>query len=82
MGLLAEPRSHLRMKASGLNAPTSDAETAVILLASRVLNFLRGPNEPVYNVPTPWSAPDPNADVTPERRAELREQLQRRSAFH
>lgn len=69
------------MKAAGMNAPTSDAETAVILLASRVVNFLRGEKDPVVKLPTPWSAPDPNADVTPERRSELREQLRRRSAF-
>jgi hypothetical protein len=69
------------MKLHGLTQPASDADIATVLLASRVVNFLRGENDPAIELPTPWEKRDPNADVTPERRAELTAQLKRRSAF-
>jgi hypothetical protein len=45
------------------------------------MNGHKKDSAPTIELPRPWSVPDPNADVTPERRAELKAQLQRRSAF-
>lgn len=71
------------MKQRGLDHAATHADEAVIVHATGYLNVHRDVKkrrEP-YTLPGPWPVYDPNADVTPERRAELREQLERRSAF-
>lgn len=57
------------------------ADLAQMLTAQRLINLYRPENSPAFKFPIPWEKQDPNADVTPERRAELEAQLERRSAF-
>lgn len=81
--LLKETGSHVAGEVAGLNRPASWADMAMIVLAEGYLNAHRDPKKQ----PKPvtlfelWEKRDPNADVTPQRRAELVEQLERRSAF-
>lgn len=81
--LLKETGSHVVAEITGLSRPASWADMAVITLAETYLNAHRDPKK----VPKPitlfelWEKKDPNADVTPERRRELEQQLERRSAF-
>lgn len=81
--LLKETGSHVVAELSGLARPMSWADMAMVVLAEAYLNAHRDPKKQ----PKPvtlfelWEKRDPNADVTAERRAELEEQLERRSAF-
>lgn len=81
--ILKETGSHLVAELAGMSRPLSWADLAVITLTEVYLNAHRDPKKQ----PTPvqlfelWEKRDPNSDVTPERRAELEEQLERRSAF-
>ena len=83
VGLLKETGSHVVAELSGLRRPMSWADLAMITLAEAYLNGHRDEKKS----PRPiqlfdlWEKSDPNADVTPERRRELEEQLERRSAF-
>lgn len=83
VGLLKETGSHLVAELSGLNRPMSWADLAAIVHAEGFLNA----NRDAKKNPKPvtlfelWQKRDPHADVTPERRRELEEQLERRSAF-
>ena len=80
---MKETGSHIVAELSGMSRPLSWSEIALITHAEGYLNANRDPKRQ----PTPiqlfeiWEKKDPNADVTPERRAELTKQLERRSAF-
>ncbi|MFI8593727.1 hypothetical protein ACIGCK_04765 [Microbacterium sp. NPDC078428] len=67
----------------GQDRAASQADVAAIIHAEAFMNVHRDPKKrrDPFTLPGPWSTKDPNADVTPERRAELEEQLGRRSAF-
>jgi hypothetical protein len=65
----------------GLSETASLADLAAIRHAEWYMNVHKKDSTPEIELPRPWVVPDPNADVTPERRAELKAQLQRRSAF-
>ncbi len=58
--------------------PATMAEIIATLHAQGFLNYHRGKNDQPIRLPFPF--PDPDA-VTPEERAALEQQLQRRSAF-
>lgn len=81
--LMRETGSHIVADLTGLHRPMSWADIAMVTLAEAYLNAHRD----VKKHPKPvqlfevWVKQDPNADVTPERRRELEEQLERRSAF-
>ncbi len=83
IGVLKETGSHVVAEIVGLNRPLSWADQSMVVLTEAYLNGHRDPKK----VPKPitlfemWEKKDPNADVTPERRRELEEQLERRSAF-
>jgi len=79
--LRKESGSHTHMRIHGFTETTALSQFTDMLLAQRILNYLRPENTPAIELPIPMERADPNADVTPERRAELRAQLQRRSAF-
>jgi hypothetical protein len=83
VGLLKETGSHVVAEIVGLTRPLSWADMAVITLAEAYLNSHRDPkkNPKPFTLFEMWEKQDPNADVTPERRRELEEQLERRSAF-
>ncbi|WP_344820233.1 hypothetical protein [Microbacterium soli] len=80
---MKETGSHLVMELSGLTRALSWADMAMVVLAESYLNA----NRDQKKHPKPvtlfemWEKRDTNADVTPERRAELEAQLERRSAF-
>lgn len=76
-----ESGSHLHMGRHGLSETASLADIATITHAEWYMNGHKKDGAPTIELPRPWSVPDPNADVTPARRAELKAQLQRRSAF-
>jgi hypothetical protein len=81
--LLRETGSHLYATTVGMQLAGSQAELATIWHAQGWLNYHRDRKkhrEP-FELPHPVGKSDPNADVTPEMRAELREQLMKRSAF-
>jgi hypothetical protein len=81
--LMKETGSHLVAELSGMTRPLSWADLSVITLTEAYLNSHRDPKKqprPVQLFDL-WAKQDPNADVTPERRRELHEQLERRSAF-
>lgn len=81
--LLKETGSHLVAELAGMTRPLSWADLSVITLTEAYLNAHRDPKKqpkPVQLFDL-WEKQDPNADVTPERRRELEEQLERRSAF-
>lgn len=81
--LLKETGSHVVAELSGLTRSMSWADMAMVVLAEGYLNAHRDTKKQ----PKPvtlfelWEKRDTNADVTPERRRELEEQLERRSAF-
>lgn len=81
--LLKETGSHVVAELTGLNRPLSWADMAMVVLAESYLNAHRDPKKQAKPVTLfeMWEKRDPNADVTPERRAELEAQLERRSAF-
>lgn len=79
--LRKESGSHTHMVTHGFTETASLAEFAALRHAEWYMNVHRKPNTPPIELPTIWQPPDPNADVTPERRAELQAQLERRSAF-
>jgi hypothetical protein len=79
--LRKESGSHTHMARWHLSETASLADLATIRHAEWYMNGHKKENTPEIELPRPWQAPDPNADVTPERRAELKAQLQRRSAF-
>lgn len=79
--LRKESGSHTHMARHGFIETASLAEFAAIRHAEWYMNAHRKPNTPLIELPPIWTPPDPNADVTPERRAELEAQLERRSAF-
>lgn len=83
VGLLKETGSHLVAEIVGLTRPLSWADIAVITLTESYLNAHRDPKKSPkpFTLFEIWEKQDPNADVTPERRRELEEQLERRSAF-
>jgi hypothetical protein len=81
MELRNESGSHTHMLRHGLSETASLADLAAIRHAEWYMNVHKKDSAPTIELPHPWSVPDPNADVTPERRAELKAQLQRRSAF-
>lgn len=80
VGLMRDPRSHLRMSMLGLKEPASVPEVAVTALSQRVINFLRGKNDQPFTFEL-FVKQDPNADVTAEMRAELVARLDTVSAF-
>lgn len=79
--LTKETGSHLVAEMSGLARALSWGDLAGVLLSEAYLNVHRDPkkNRSPVRLFDVWAGP--NADVTPERRQELREQLERRSAF-
>lgn len=81
--LLKETGSHLVAELTGLNRPMSWADMSMVILAETYLNAHRDPKKQPKPVTLfdMWEKRDPNSDVTTERRAELEEQLERRSAF-
>lgn len=79
--LRRETGSHTHMVRYGFTETSSLAEFAAIRHAEWYMNVHRTPKSSLIELPIPWEKPNPNADVTPERRAELEAQLQRRSAF-
>lgn len=81
LGLLRETGSHMHMERHGFTETMSLADFATIRHAEWYMNVHRKKNSPQIELPIAWQPPDPNADVTPERRAELAAQLSRRSAF-
>lgn len=81
--LLRETGSHLHADLTGMDFAASQSDLAVILHAEWFINVNRDPKvlkEPV-KLSRPWLEKKPNADVTASRRAELEQQLERRSAF-
>ncbi|WP_431800318.1 hypothetical protein [Microbacterium kunmingense] len=79
--LRKESGSHTHMLFHGLSQTASLADVAAIQHAEWYMNGHRKQNTPPIELPKPWERPDPNADVTPEMRAELEAQLEKRSAF-
>lgn len=79
--LRRESGSHTHMAWHGFTETASLADFAALRHAEWYMNAHRKPNTPLIELPRIWEAPDPNADVTPERRAELEAQLEQRSAF-
>jgi hypothetical protein len=79
--LRRESGSHTHMVRHGFTETSTLAEFAAIRHAEWFMNTHKKDNTPLIELPHVWDTPDPNADVTPERRAELRAQLERRSAF-
>jgi hypothetical protein len=79
--LQRESGSHTHMAVYGLTETASLADLAGILHAQKDLNRGLPRGKKPVTLPFPWEQPDPNANVTPERRAELKAQLERRSAF-
>lgn len=79
--LQREAGSHCHMAMYGFTETATLAEFATILHAQKALNRGLPKGKKPITLPMPWSEPDPNAHITPERRAELRAQLERRSAF-
>jgi hypothetical protein len=79
--LRRESGSHMHMVRYGLTETATLADLAAIRHAEWYMNVHKKDNVPEIELPHPWEKPDPNADVTPEQRADLRAQLQRRSAF-
>ncbi|UOE45470.1 hypothetical protein [Agromyces larvae] len=79
-----ETGSHLHASLRGYDRyAMSESGLAQLVLAEAYFNVHRDQRkhrEP-YDFGRPWSVPDANADVTPERRAELVAALERRSAF-
>lgn len=69
------------MRWHGFAQSTTLGDLAQMLTAQRVVNFLRPQGAPVFEFPVPWDRPDPNADVTPEMRADLEARLDAVSAF-
>lgn len=79
--LRRESGSHTHMRMHGFTETMSLSQFTDMLLTQSFMNLLRGKNAQPIKLPIPWDAPDPNADVTPEQRADLEAQLERRSAF-
>ena len=65
----------------GFTETSSIAEVAAIQHAEWFMNAHRAKDTPWIDLQRPWAPVDPNADVTPERRAELEAELNARSAF-
>lgn len=83
MELRRESGSHTHMLKHGFTETASLADFAAIMHAEWYMNrHRRNPERtPLIELPHVWEKPNPNADVTSERRAELEAQLARRSAF-
>ncbi|WP_137843862.1 hypothetical protein [Microbacterium sp. 2FI] len=79
--LRRESGSHTHMLRHGFTETASLADFAAIRHAEWFMNSHKKDKAPLIELPHIWEPPDPNADVTPERRAELEAQLERRSAF-
>lgn len=81
--LMRETGSHLFADLAGYDRAASQADIAAIIHAESYLNVHRDTkrSKKPIQLPRPWSPKDPNADVTPERRAELVQQLRKRSVF-
>ena len=79
--LRKESGSHTHMVMHDFKETASLADFAAIRHAEWYMNAHRKLNTPPIELPPIWEPPDPNADVTPERRAELEAQLEARSAF-
>lgn len=82
-GLFKESGSHLFAEQNDYKVAASHADVATILHAQAWMNWHRDSKvtpEPIL-LPGPWRREDSNADVTPERRAELEAELNARSAF-
>ena len=81
--LIRETGSHLHADLTGMQFAGSQAERAGIQHAEWYMNVHRDRKRSKKDIELagPWGKPKPNADVTPERRAELQQQLERRSAF-
>lgn len=79
--LQRESGSHTHMLKHGFVESSSLADFAAITHAEWYMNVHRQPKTPLIELPRVWEKPNPNADVTPEQRAELEAQLARRSAF-
>lgn len=80
-GLMKKPGSLMHAHWHGFSEAVGLADIAVMMTAQRLYNVTRRKDTPVFEFPIPFEKRDPNADVTPERRAELEEQLERRSAL-
>jgi hypothetical protein len=80
---MRETGSHLHADMSRMVFAGSQGERAAIQHAEWYMNVHRDVKKQraLIALAGPWGKKDPNADVTPERRAELRKQLERRSAF-
>jgi hypothetical protein len=81
MELRRESGSHTHMIRHGFAETASLADYAAIIHAEWYMNVHSEKDSPLIQLPHMWEKPDPNADVTDERRAELEAQLERRSAF-
>ncbi len=78
--LKGEPGTHCHAAAQGWGWPATYADVAVIMLTESTLNWRRDTKaqpQPTH-LPRPW--PD-GSSVAPELRAELTEQLRKRSVF-
>ncbi|QJU52928.1 hypothetical protein SCB71_06295 [Herbiconiux sp. KACC 21604] len=80
---MRESGSHLHADLAKLRFAGSHADRAGIQLAEWYINVHldRKRHKKDIELPGPWGKANPNADVTPERRAALRAELERRSAF-
>lgn len=76
-----ESGSHTHMLRHGFVETGSLADFAAIHHAEWYMNGHREKNTPQIQLPRLWLPPDPNADVTPERRVELEAALESVSAF-
>lgn len=68
------------MKLRGMTEAVSDADIAQMLLAQRVLNALRGPDDDPIRLPMPFAAPEAE-QVTPQEYAAAAAHLAANSAF-
>lgn len=78
--LLRETGSHVYADLVGLDLVGSQADIATIRVAQDVADVLRKDTDR-FHLPSPWLPADPNADVTPDERAELNERLDAVSPF-
>lgn len=81
--LMRESGSHLFADMAGYDLAASQSDLATILHAEWYMNVHRDRKKHKKDIqlPRPWSEKKPNAGVTPERRAELVAELERRSAL-
>jgi hypothetical protein len=73
--------SHVRSDVLGWTTNATFADVATIHHADWYMNIHRAKDTQFIELPKPWPKKTEEADVTPERREELRSDLKKRSAF-